>query len=172
MPFTPFHFGPAALVKALFRYRFSFGLFCLVQIFIDGETLYHILRNEHPVHGTLHTFLGSNIAVAAGLLFRPLYVKALNLLIAFDKGMKTKFTLSISSALFTLVLAAYSHVFFDSLMHGDIRPFYPFSDANPFLGIISVDLLHAVCLLSAGAGVIILGLRYAPRKRKRRGDPS
>ena len=39
MPFTPFHFGPGALLKSFLRHRFSFVTFVASQVVIDFETL-------------------------------------------------------------------------------------------------------------------------------------
>jgi hypothetical protein len=38
MPFTPYHFGPGALVKAIMPRHFSFTVFCFAQIVTDFET--------------------------------------------------------------------------------------------------------------------------------------
>ena len=35
MPVTPFHVGPAAVVKAVFREKFSITIFAFSQILID-----------------------------------------------------------------------------------------------------------------------------------------
>ena len=36
------------------------------------------------------------------------------------------------------LIGAWSHLLLDSFMHEDIKPFSPFTDANPLLGVISV----------------------------------
>jgi hypothetical protein len=43
----------------------------------------------------------------------------------------------------------------DSVMHADMRPFAPFSDANPFLASISVEALQWSCVIAGVAGVAI-----------------
>jgi membrane-bound metal-dependent hydrolase YbcI (DUF457 family) len=40
---------------------------------------------------------------------------------------------------------SYSHVVLDSLMHRDITPFAPFSNANPLLQAVSLRTLHWSC---------------------------
>jgi membrane-bound metal-dependent hydrolase YbcI (DUF457 family) len=47
----------------------------------------------------------------------------------------------------------WSHVVLDSVMHDDIAPFAPFSDANPLLHLVSLATLHWTC---AGAGAVAL----------------
>ena len=54
----------------------------------------------------------------------------------------------------------YSHVVLDSLMHADMHPFAPFSDANPLLGAVFLNTLHGICLLAGLVGVVVIGLRY------------
>jgi hypothetical protein len=40
-------------------------------------------------------------------------------------------------------------------MHSDVEPFFPFTLDNKFLGLISVSMLHKVCLYSGLAGAAI-----------------
>ena len=46
--------------------------------------------------------------------------------------------------------------FLDGIMHPDLRPFMPWSDNNPFLGLIGVVQLHFACITAAlfGAGCV------------------
>ena len=46
--------------------------------------------------------------------------------------------------LFSSLVGAWSHVFFDSLMHWDIKPFWPLTNANPMLGLISYPDVYIV----------------------------
>jgi hypothetical protein len=78
MPFTPFHFGPGAAVKAVAPRYFSFTVFCFAQIVTDLETAYYMLRGEYPLHRWLHTYLGATIvAVLCSLIGRPICKVAL-----------------------------------------------------------------------------------------------
>lgn len=43
-----------------------------------------------------------------------------------------------------------------ALMHSDIRPFAPWTDANPPLGLAGVGVLHVACLLAGLAGAVLL----------------
>jgi hypothetical protein len=49
MPFTPFHFGPGATIKAMAGQHFSFTVFAFTQLAIDLEPLYFMLRDEDPL---------------------------------------------------------------------------------------------------------------------------
>lgn len=151
MPFTPFHFGPGALVKTAFPGRFSLTVFIWTQIFIDLESYYFLAQNAYPVHRFLHSYLGVNLAVAAGIFVgRPMC--------EFVFRMKISRPAAIAGA----AVGGFSHVFFDGLMHADARPLQPFSEANPMLGAVPLGLLHWAC---AGAGVAALAV-YAARLRK------
>ena len=53
-------------------------------------------------------------------------------------------------------VGTYSHVLFDSIMHTDVRPMYPFKDVNDLVGIISVEKLDALCLALGVIGVLMI----------------
>ncbi len=153
MPFTPFHFGPGLFIKSLAR-KFSFTVFIFSQFVIDLEPLYFILTNNPPVHRLLHTFLGSNIVMLISILLgKPICESGLKI---FGKVFCFKEEINISwlAAIWTSMLGAYSHVFFDSLMHRDIKPFWPFTDMNPLLNQVSISSLHGFCLTAFAAGGI------------------
>ena len=50
-------------------------------------------------------------------------------------------------------------------MHADIRPFRPFTDANPLYGIVSVRNLYLFCIVT---GLIGAALLLAWERRPRR----
>ena len=149
MPFTPFHFGPGVLIKSFVSKKFSLIVFIATQVLIDLETLYFIVTRQHPLHRLFHTYLGCNLAIVILLtIFWPLYNYIGPKFLKLSK-------ISFKTALISASIGAYSHVFFDSLMHRDLRPFYPFSDRNPMLNIINIELLYLICIVSGvvGAGV-------------------
>lgn len=55
---------------------------------------------------------------------------------------------------------AYSHIVLDSVMHSDITPFAPFSDANPLFRVVSLPALHWFCIGSGVVALLILGIRH------------
>jgi len=57
--------------------------------------------------------------------------------------------------LISAFIGSFSHVLLDSIMHSDVEPFFPFILNNPFLGLISIPVLHKVCLYSGLAGAVI-----------------
>jgi membrane-bound metal-dependent hydrolase YbcI (DUF457 family) len=52
-----------------------------------------------------------------------------------------------------------SHVLLDSVMHHDMRPFWPISTANPFLRVVDVGELHLACIGAGVVGAALLALR-------------
>ena len=152
MPFTPYHLGPGAAVKAVMPRHFSFTVFCFAQIVTDSETAYYLLQGEYPLHRWFHTYLGATIVAACCVVLgRPVCQAALQ---AWSRWRKAPFKryfvlterISVSSAVISAFIGTYSHVFLDSIMHADVEPFAPFSTRNPLYRIISLFTLHALCL--------------------------
>lgn len=52
-------------------------------------------------------------------------------------------------------IGSFSHVLLDSVMHSDVKPLFPFTLDNQFLGLISLSMLHKVCLYSGLMGAAI-----------------
>lgn len=157
MPLTPFHFGPGILIKSILWRRFSLFVFVYSQILIDCETLWNILAGHERLHTFFHTYLGSLIIVAI-LTFtaKPLFEVSMKLWSSHSqKGVQLPHVL----ALFSALIGVWSHVFLDSIMHQDITPFAPFSDANPLLQIVSLDILHLGCIYSGILGGFIWMIR-------------
>ena len=64
--------------------------------------------------------------------------------------------ISLVAALAGSSLGVYSHVFLDSIMHSDLRPFATFTDANSMLNAITVAELHLLCVATGVFGVMVL----------------
>ena len=156
MPFTPIHMGPGILIKAILQGSFSLMVFGWTQIVMDIQPLIVILTNEGHLHGFTHTYVGGTlIAIFSALSGK--YLSELGLkLIGVAEGISIKITwwVSFSSAF----IGSITHVLFDSIMHGDVEPFYPFTLNNEFYGLISISALHKLCLYSGlvGAGIYYL----------------
>jgi hypothetical protein len=173
MPITPFHFGPGYLVKSACRKRFSFFVFVLSQIIIDLEPLYNMITDKHPVHGRLHTFLGSLIVVGITVLLAKPLAKGISKFLKFFPTFRKNID-GIQDYHFRVIwisafVGGWSHVFLDSIMHLDMRPFWPFSNANPLLEIVSLLTLHIICI---AMGMIGLGYSWTyTHFPKRSGQP-
>lgn len=156
MPLTPFHFGPGLLIKSILLRRFSFFVFICSQILIDCETASNILAGREKLHTFFHTYLGSLVIVIfLTFIARPLFRLTMRIWAPSSKDVQLPLSLASVSAL----IGVWSHISLDSIMHQDITPFNPFSDANPFLGIISLNALHLGCLYSGILGGIIWMIR-------------
>ena len=68
-------------------------------------------------------------------------------------------------------VGTYSHFFLGSIMHSDMQPPAPFSDANALLHVISVGSLHLVCVLEGVGDALVLFaifiLRRGPHVNRR-----
>ena len=140
MPFTPFHFGPGLLVKGIAPRRFSWAAFIAVQVVIDCETLYYLVRHEHPVHRTLHTTPGATLAGVA----TALAVLGLRVLLE-------------SQANGTSVLTDFKRPSIRSEVSGPgtLEGGLAGGASHPLLG---VDTLHARCVMAGLIGVVLTGL--------------
>jgi membrane-bound metal-dependent hydrolase YbcI (DUF457 family) len=171
MPITPFHFGPGAVVKAVAPRHFSFTVFAFSQVLIDLEPIGFFLVTGDPVHPYLHTYLGAALVfLASWRAGRPVCEWALRVWNAWLSPAQARWLayepqISGKAAAVGAFIGAYSHVAIDSIMHGDIRPFAPFSDARPWLGVVSIDNLQWICVLSGLAGLAVL---FALRRRELR----
>lgn len=156
MPFTPFHFGPAFLVKSASPKKFSFMVFFLTQIIIDLESLRNMMMGYEKVHTFFHTYLGSLVVVILVTLIYEFhyYVQ--------KAGFKISVTrLGLNTILISALIGAWSHVFLDSIMHFDIEPFWPFSILNPLYQIITIVHLHIVCVI---CGLVGIGTYFIQQK--------
>jgi hypothetical protein len=149
------------LVKSIVARWYSLSAFIAAQILIDCETLYHLVRHETPVHRTLHTFAGATLAgavTAVGLLGLRWLAGRIK-----SRGSEARPASlpSVRSEMTTTgiwvgaLAGGVSHPWLDGLMHRDMQPFAPWSSANPFLGIVSVEVLHLGCV---AAGLLGVGL--------------
>ena len=172
MPITPLHFGPAALAKGSAPKHFSFVAFGFTQLIIDAEPAYYIVQGLWPVHRFFHTYLGATfVAVFVVVFGKPLadlLLRAWNSRIGPDRrgwlGIKPRVPLiSAASGAF---FGGYSHVFLDSIMHADVRPFAPWSDSNSVLQLVSLGTLNLACAGMGAAGAFLL-LRLLLRRKAR-----
>mgnify|MGYP000101968303 CR=1 FL=1 len=153
MPFTPIHMGPGILIKGLMQGSFSLMVFGWTQIVMDVQPLIVLISGEGHLHGFSHTYVGATLlALFAGVTGK--YLSQLGLwLLRITPSVKVSipwFVVFISA-----LIGSYSHVLLDSIMHSDVQPFYPLTLDNSFLGIISVSLLHKLCLYSGLVGAAL-----------------
>lgn len=168
MPFTPLHMGPGLAIKAVAGRHFSILAFGIAQVAMDIEPLIGMIRGTDVLHGPTHTYLAAlPIAVVVYFITPPLCQPILRRWNAELRHYRigrlaspdTFERLPVALGAF---IGALSHVALDSIMHADIRPLAPLSQANGLLHLISIGSLHAFCVISGLAGVaawFLLGRR-------------
>jgi hypothetical protein len=157
MPFTPFHFGPGAAIHAVAPRHISFLAFCAANVIIDVEPLYFILSNQYPLHRFLHTYIGASLITLATV---ALFVTARRLASRIWLPNLFKWQrLGLLRVILGAAAGSYSHIVLDSLMHRDITPFAPFSNANPLFHAVSLGALHLSCIAAGGFGACVLVIR-------------
>ena len=177
MPVTPFHMGPAMLLKVVLRGGFSLMVFGWTQILMDIQPLLVIITGKGHLHGFTHTFVGGSlIAVIAAITSKPL-IEACIRSRRFGFAPSDRALLGIAERLgwpvviVSAAIGAASHVYLDAIMHSDLQPFYPFDTLNPWLGLLSVDMLHQFCVYTGLIGTALyLGIQVAIRRRHTRTD--
>ena len=68
------------------------------------------------------------------------------------------------AAIVGALVGTYSHVLLNSVMHADMRPFAPISEANMALRLISVGGLHVLGVVSGVFGTLLLGVSHRRRR--------
>jgi membrane-bound metal-dependent hydrolase YbcI (DUF457 family) len=146
--------GPGILIKSLLQGSFSLMVFGWTQIVMDIQPLIVLISGEGHLHGFTHTYVGAIlIAIFAALTGKYLSEFGLKLL----KISKNENPISIMwwVVFLSAFIGSFSHVLLDSFMHSDVEPLFPFTLVNQFLGLISVSMLHKVCLYSGLVGAAI-----------------
>jgi membrane-bound metal-dependent hydrolase YbcI (DUF457 family) len=166
VPITPFHFGPGMLFHGAAPRHVSFIAFVAANCITDVESVYNVLQGNFPVHRFLHTFVGATLVVVmtvALFMFTRRMARGVRLPNWFEWQQ-----LTLPAVVVGALLGSFSHIVLDGIMHADMRPFAPWSDANPFLHAISLSALHWACISAAVAG----GLIWLITRRSRPGSAS
>jgi membrane-bound metal-dependent hydrolase YbcI (DUF457 family) len=151
MPFTPFHFGPAMLLKALAPRHVSLTAFALSQVAIDIESGYHLLREEWPVHRIAHTLpVATGVGMAVGTV---VWLAGRRTAPARSTGIQAE--VQALPAYAGGLLGGSSHSVLDAIMHADVQPFWPFALSNPLLGALDLAQLHLFCVVTGVCGVAV-----------------
>jgi hypothetical protein len=146
--------GIGILTKAFLQGSFSLMVFGWAQIIMDLQPLFMMLTGQAELHGFSHTYLGASLlAVFSSITGKYLSELGLRILHISKKANPIKITWWV--VFISAFFGTYSHVFLDSIMHPDVRPFYPLAINNFFWGLVSVPTLHKICVYSGlvGAGI-------------------
>ena len=167
MPFTPFHMGPAAVCKAVAGDRFSFTVFGYSQILIDIEPLIRLVRADPALHRPSRSYAGALViglfAIATGKWACETGIRLWNNLFTWS-WLQLRGTIAWPVVVGSAFLGTFSHVVLDSLLHADMRPLQPFSDARPLLGLLSHTAVLELCVWSGALGGLAWLLVCAARR--------
>lgn len=154
MPVTPLHLGAGAAFKAIGGRHVSFLIFAGSQVLMDIEPLLGMIYGWPVLHGISHTLGGALvIGTVAAVTGKPVTQFTLYLL------KQTVNRISYKVAFLSAYLGTFSHIALDAIMHADMNPLLPFKSGNPWLGLISVDHLHVLCVFLGVFGAAIISLR-------------
>jgi hypothetical protein len=170
MPFTPFHMGAALFVKPGLNKRFSLITFGSAQIAMDIEPGIGMITGAEVLHGPSHTILGALVIALLVTLVAPgicnFLLRRWNKEVMHYKLPWLQEALPVSkvAVIVGALIGTFSHILLDSLMHYDIRPFSPFSDANPLLELMTHDGVYQLCAIVGVLGAIAwLGMKWIKR---------
>ncbi len=151
MPFTPLHMGPALVLKSVVGASFSLTVFGWSQIVMDIQPLIVMLTKSGHIHGWSHTIGGAtSLGLFAAVTAKYLSTIGLSI-IRWQRFLPIRW----KTAFISSFIGTYSHILIDAIMHVDVSPLYPLSDANPLHGIIAISLLQQVCIVSAAIGGVL-----------------
>jgi hypothetical protein len=168
VPLTPFHLGPALLVRAAGRGWFSLGVFALVQGLIDLEPVAHVALGRFPLHGSVHTPPGGLVAALVGALAGKPALSALYGALRPRLAARADVPRWLVAELRPItwraaaggaLTGALSHLVLDALIHHDVRPLWPAVAGNPLLIAGSFGWVHGACAVMGLAGAVLLRAR-------------
>ncbi len=145
--------GPGLFIKSLLQGSFSLIVFGWSQFIMDLQPLFVMITGEGQLHGFSHTFIGATlIAIFSG--FTGKYLSEFLLL---AMGFSYQYNrVSWVVAIVSAFIGTYSHVILDAIMHADVQPYFPFSESNELLKIISIEALHNYCIMAGLVGILLL----------------
>jgi len=147
MPLTPFHLGPGLFLGSLTSKILNLWALLLGSIVMDIEPVILLLINpcySCPHHGFFHSILG---AILGSLILAAILYKFREKLNQISLKFRIRQSFSFKVLFFSSLIAWLIHIFFDSLIHFDVFPFWP-SHFNPiFIGKEIYWPLNLICLI-------------------------
>lgn len=153
--------GAALIVKPGLNRNFSVITFGLAQIAMDIEPGIGMLTGAEVLHGPTHTILGALVIAYIVMLIAPkccnYLLRKWNTEVAYHRLPWLVQSESTSKTAVTVgaFFGTLSHVVLDGLMHHDIHPLSPFSQANPLSGLVSHDGVYQLCALAGVVGAVV-----------------
>ena len=152
--------GAAMIIKPAFRRHFSILVFGIAQVAMDIEPMIGMIRDWDVLHGPSHTILGALlIAALVAWLAPPLcnfILSKFNQEVAHHNvaWLQEPYPITRTAALIGAFFGTLSHLILDSLMHHDIHPLAPFSNANPITDLVSHDGVYQLCVVLGVIGTV------------------
>lgn len=169
------------MAKSALNRRFSVITFGIAQVAMDIEPGVRIWVGSDVLHGPTHTILGALVIGFLVLLIAPsicnyLLAKWNTEVICYKQHwLVHSGPVSIIAVTIGAFVGTLSHVVLDSLVHHDIHPLSPFSQANPFMGLVTHDVVYQGCALAgligiAGMTIALCVRRYQITREQHCGD--
>lgn len=131
----------------------------------DIEPLIGMVSGATVLHGYSHTILGALLIALISVMLTPRIARPLLTrwnweVHHYGLDWLTQATVIPPSALWSGALwGTFSHIALDATMHADMRPLAPFSNANPWMGLLEHDAVYAYCALAIVIGSVAWLLR-------------
>lgn len=151
--------GAALIAKPGLQRHMSVITFGVAQIAMDIEPGVGMLTGTDVLHGPTHTILGALVIACLVMIVAPgvchYLLRRWNKEVA-HYGLPWLVQPATSRAAVAVgaLFGTLSHVVLDSLMHHDIHPLAPFSQANPLMGFVSHDGVYQLCAVAAVLGAV------------------
>ena len=152
--------GAALIVKPATRRHFSVLVFGIAQVAMDIEPLIGMILGWDVLHGPSHTILGAMLIGAVVSWLSPsicnFILSRFNREVAHHNlpWLQEPYPLTRTAAITGAYFGTLSHLVLDSLMHHDIHPLAPFSNANPLTDLVSHDGVYQLCIVLGAIGTV------------------
>lgn len=153
--------GAAMVVKPAARRHFSVLVFGITQVAMDIEPMIGMICDWEVLHGPSHTVLGAVVIALLVAWITPNFCNFLlskfNEEVAHHKmtWLQEAYPITKTAAFAGAIFGTFSHLVLDSLMHHDIHPLAPFSEANPLSDLISHDGVYQLCVVLGAIGTVV-----------------
>lgn len=167
MPLTPFHLGPGLLLGALTLRFFNIWAILLGSIVMDFEPLFLLIINpcySCPHHWFFHSILG---AIFGSLIIAAILWRFREKLNQISLKYKIRQSFSLPVLFFSSLVAWLIHIFFDSLTHFDVLPFWPLKYNPIFIGPGIYWLLSLMFVILGILGLILFQRYYQAQTPKK-----
>jgi len=154
------HWGPALLIGFIIFPLLNIPILVVSSVIVDIEPLLLNLQ-----HGFFHSYLGATIAGLLVAVAAIPFKKNIEWVSTHIVGLPQ--TVSFRSVALTSLLAVWLHVFLDSFLYPEMKPFLPF-DGNPFLGLVSPVVIYEISFIAFLPAIALYILRLYLNARKRK----